>query len=669
MNRLAKAGSPYLLQHADNPVDWYEWGEEALAAAKAQNKVLIISIGYAACHWCHVMAHESFSDDTVAAFMNEHFISVKVDREERPDIDSIYMDAAQLISGSGGWPLNAFALPDGRPFYAGTYFTKEQWLDLLKQVYSYYTDQYSDILKQAEELTKEIQTNGIIQPVSIASSDFSKEDFHSIFTNYKRIIDREHGGFYEAPKFPLPIGWEFLLEFNYLTGNAEALEAVTKTLDEMAKGGIYDQIGGGFARYSVDQYWKVPHFEKMLYDNAQLVSLYAHAFLVTHNPRYAEIINQTLDFIERELMNDAGGFYSSLNADSEGEEGRYYVWTREEIINTIDPENADLILEYYGITSEGNWEKGINILFSESSKDAFAKEKNMSPEKFEDILNNANAQLFNARNNRIKPDVDDKVLTSWNALMLKGYIDAFRTTGNERFLNIALNNTLFLRDNMIRKDGSLWRNYKNGTPSINAFLDDYAFLSEAFIELYEITFDKQWLDLAKSLADHCILYFHDANSSMFFYTSNQSETLIARKHEITDNVIPSSNSAMANVLFKLGHFYDNPDYISISLKMLSQIESKINKGGPYYANWAKLLGLTLFKLSEIAVMGDNAVEKSLLMQKHYLPASIFAGGKIENLPILQDKNIEGRTMIFVCKDKTCRMPSEDVSKALEQIIQ
>ena len=613
------------------------------------------------------MAHESFSDETVAAYMNEHFISVKVDREERPDIDSIYMDAAQLISGRGGWPLNAFALPDGRPFYAGTYFHKEQWLDLLKQINHYYTNKYSDMLKQAEDLTKGIQTNGLIILKSNLSYKFTKQDFQNIFTNWQNIIDKEYGGFNEAPKFPLPIGWDFLLEFYYLTGKADALSLVTKTLDEIAKGGIFDKIGGGFARYSTDRYWKVPHFEKMLYDNGQLVSLYAHAYQITHNPLYAEIINQTLDFIEHEMMNKEVGIYSSLNADSEGEEGRFYVWTKEEILNIIDSTTADLILEFYQITTDGNWENSKNILFSVSSKETFAKEKKITLEKFDEILNKANIQLLNARNKRIKPDLDDKVITSWNALMLKGYIDAFKAIGNKKYIEIALKNAAFLRDNMIQKDGSLYRNFKDGKTFINAFLDDYALLADAYINLYEVTFDKQWLDLAKNLKDFCITNFYDSKNSMFYYTSSQSEKLIARKYEITDNVIPSSNSVMANVLYKLGHFYDNQDYIDISLKMLSQLEDKILKGGPYYANWAKLLGLTIFQLSEIAIMGDNANVKNLQMQRHYLPNSIFAGGNSENLPLLKDKLFEERTLIFVCTDKTCKMPVEDVSKALQQI--
>lgn len=667
LNRLANATSPYLRQHANNPVDWYEWGEEALYKAKKENKPLIISIGYAACHWCHVMAHESFMDSAVAGYMNEHFISIKIDREERPDIDQIYMDAAQLISGTGGWPLNAFALPDGKPFFAGTYYTKNQWLEILRRVNDIYNNRFPDVEKQANALTNGIRSNQFISNSEDTVANFSKGYYESLYSKWTGIIDFDLGGFKRAPKFPLPIGWEFLLQYHYLTGDTNALAAVEKTLIEMAKGGIYDQVGGGFSRYSVDKYWKVPHFEKMLYDNGQLVSLYSHAYQITREIGYADIVKQILGFVKREMINSEGGFYSSLNADSEGEEGKFYVWSKKEVEQVLDPEISKLIIEYYQVTEDGNWENGRNILFSKTSKESFVKKHKISAGELRKVLDAANKKLLVERNRRIRPSTDDKVLTSWNAIMLNGYIDAFSALGEEEFLKIALKNAQFLKKYMIRDDGSLWRSYKNGKSSIDAFLDDYAFLAEAFINLYEVTFDIQWLIISQKIVDYALNHFYDEKNGMFFYTSNKSEKLISRSYEITDNVIPASNSVIANVLYKLGIIFDKQSYISKAHNMLNQVKDKIARGGPYYAKWGMLLGLATYQPNEIAIMGENALEKSLEIQKNYLPTSIFLGGNIENLPLLEHKLVKDTTIIYVCKNKKCKLPAFNVEIALRQI--
>ncbi|MEI7525883.1 MAG: thioredoxin domain-containing protein, partial [Mariniphaga sp.] len=423
-NRLSRASSPYLKQHADNPVDWYEWGEEALAKAREENKPLIISVGYAACHWCHVMAHESFSDESIAEFMNEHFVCIKIDREERPDIDRIYMEAAQLLSGRGGWPLNAFALPDGRPFHAGTYFPPEQWTDALSQLSHLYQTSYPRILQAAEALTQGIRANAL--PEIVNPLPFTREEYVESFANLIQTIDFKLGGYNGAPKFMLPIGFEFLLQYHYLTGDQQALDAVTISLDAMAQGGIYDQIGGGFARYSTDQFWKVPHFEKMLYDNGQLISLYAHAYQVTKRSRYAEVVEQTIAFAERELRHPEGGFYASIDADSEHEEGKFYVWTKGELESVLDQESLALILDFYQITNRGNWEGGKNILYYNSDKEYFAVKSGISVKDFNQILERSNKKLLEERNLRIRPATDDKILTCWNALMLSGYLNAFK---------------------------------------------------------------------------------------------------------------------------------------------------------------------------------------------------------------------------------------------------
>ena len=667
MNKLKNASSPYLQQHADNLVHWQEWSGEALQLAKEQNKPLIISIGYAACHWCHVMEHECFSDEEVAAFMNENFVCIKVDREERPDIDRIYMDAAQLINGQGGWPLNAFAMPDGKPFFAGTYFNKSRWMEVLKQISHLYQTDYEKVAEYARKLAVGVSSEPLDGKPAKPDQEFNNREYNSLWNIWKPQIDFNYGGFKRAPKFPLPVTWEFLLQYHYLTENQESLNAVLNTLDEMAKGGIYDQIGGGFARYSVDEYWKVPHFEKMLYDNAQIVSLYSHAFQITKKDRYREIIEQTLDFVERELTSPENGFYSSLNADSEGEEGRFYVWTTEEMLNALNGNDQDLVFEYYQVTQHGNWEEGKNILLPVSSKEAFAGHHQMALPAFNALLAKADQKLFRFREKGIRPSTDDKVLTAWNALMLKAYVNAFQALGKQEYLEKALKNAHFIRNNMLKADGGLYRNFMNGKASINAFLDDYALLAEAYLHLYSVTFDIRWLESSKNLADYCLEHFYNPETAMFYYTSDKSEALIARKYELADNVIPASNSVMANVLLKLGSYYDNMNYRRISTLMLGQVMDMVKSSGPWYANWAILMGLETFEPFEVAIMGEDAVAKSHEMQLNYLPTCLFMGGDNENLPLLSGKLVVHKTMIYVCRNHTCKLPVEKTSTALKQI--
>jgi uncharacterized protein YyaL (SSP411 family) len=667
LNQLADAKSPYLRQHADNPVNWHEWGPEALKKATEENKPLLISIGYAACHWCHVMEHESFMDSSVATLMNENFIPIKIDREERPDIDQIYMNAVQLISGNGGWPLNAFALPDGRPYYAGTYYPTDQWKEVLQQMSDVYHNQYQKVEQQAELLTQSIRTEDVITVAGDSTIVYNKERYKAIFINWQSMIDYKKGGYSRSPKFPLPVGWEFLLQYHYLTGDDQALQAVTTTLDEMAKGGIYDQVGGGFARYSTDAEWFAPHFEKMLYDNGQLVSLYAHAYKVTKNEAYAAVVRETLAFVEREMTSHEGGFYASLNADSEGEEGKFYVWTKEEIENTLDPETSKLIIAYYNITSSGNWEDDANILYRDKASNEFAQKSDLSVKEWKRTLTKAKAQLLSKRSERIRPSTDDKILTSWNALMMNGYIDAYLALGDKAYLQTAIANAKFLEQNMIMPDGSLLRNYKEGDANISAFLDDYALLADAYIQLYQATFDIHWLDLSKKLTNYAIDHFRNDDSGMFFYTSDLSENLIARKMEITDNVIPASNSIMAHVLYKLGLYYFESTYTSMTQTMLNHVQEDLSQGGPYYANWARLLGMIAYEPFEVAIMGTQASSLNLNMQKSYLPTAIYMGGTLENLPSLENKMIQGEGTIYVCKHRVCKLPVTDVGAALAQI--
>lgn len=668
LNRLEKSGSPYLREHADNPVDWYEWGPEALKKAKDENKPLIISIGYAACHWCHVMEEETFMDTAVANFMNRNFISIKIDREERPDIDQIYLDAAQLISGSSGWPLNAFALPDGKPFYAATYFPKTQWKQLLEQVNKAYTSDHQNIVKQAEALTEGIRTNQVVR-YSDTTRIQNEALYKDIFAGWESHFDYGSGGLKGAPKFPLPVVWESLLQYNHLTEDGKALSLVTTTLDGILNGGIYDVLEGGFARYTVDEEWAVPHFEKMLYDNGQLVSLYSHAYQVTRNPAYAEAIEKTLQFIGSKMTAPGGGFYSSLNADSEGEEGKFYVWTRSEIENVLDKKTADLFIEYYDITASGNWENGKNILHSKTGVEDFAAKKGISRPEARQTLDDAKRLLLQRRNQRIPPSLDDKILTSWNALMLKGYVDAYFALGKPEYLQTALSNARFLMKNLLQTDGRLQRNYKDGKSTIDAFLEDYALMARAFIHLYQATFEIEWLEKAKSVTEFAVSHFRDNETGMFYYTSAQAEDLIVRRKETADNVIPSSNAVMAEVLFLLGEYYGNDTYMEMSKTMLSSIAPAMTTGGPYYAYWASLMGLMTYQPYEVAIVGKDALAKCREMQSHYIPTAIFMGGLTENLPLLKNKSVANRTMIYVCRNRVCKVPEENVARAMLQIKQ
>jgi len=665
-NELIQESSPYLLQHAHNPVNWYPWGEEALKKAKNENKLLIISIGYAACHWCHVMEHESFEDIEVAEFMNENFISVKVDREERPDIDQIYMNAIQLLTGRGGWPLNVIALPDGRPIYGGTYFPKEQWLSTLKQISRYVKDNPDKTEEQAQDLTQGVKNSEIVTPVK-EKYEFSINDLHILYNTWDKNIDRINGGHKGAPKFPLPVGYQFLLHYAYLTNNPDALNAVTTTLNKIADGGIYDQIGGGFARYSTDDHWKVPHFEKMLYDNAQLVSLYSLAYQHTKIPRYRKVVYQSLEFIERELTSKEGGFYSSLDADSEGEEGKFYIWTIDEIKNILG-KNAPLIIEYYSISREGNWENSKNILFKKIADNKIAKKFNITENELGDQVLSANKLLLKERSKRRRPLLDDKILTSWNALMLKGYTDAYRAFGEKKFLNSAIKNADFILKNILSPDHRLDRNYKNGKSTINGFLDDYAFTIDAFIALYQATFKEIYLQEARHLMEYVIKHFYDQESGMFYYTSDIDRLQIARKMEVTDNVIPSSNSQMAKNLFILGHYFYNEEYIDRSYKMLNNIKQKAMIGDTYYANWDILMAWFAYKPYEIVIIGEEYSTLQKEFDMHYMPDVFLSGGIQEgNLPLLKGKFVSGQTTIYVCQDKSCKIPVIRVDEAIQQI--
>ncbi|MGM0486788.1 MAG: thioredoxin domain-containing protein [Planctomycetota bacterium] len=664
-NQLANSDSPYLLQHKDNPVNWYPWGDTALEKARVEDKLLIISIGYAACHWCHVMEHESFEDDQVAALMNRNFVSIKVDREQRPDIDNIYMTVAQLVTGHGGWPLNVVALPNGKPIYAGTYFPKRQWVQFLEFFARKYRDERDKLEDQADRITDGV---GRIDEIPKREEDagYRPCDLDSMWGRFRGQIDFERGGTKGAPKFPMPDNWKCLLAFARLTGNTEAKHAVIKTLDAMAAGGIYDHVGGGFARYSTDEQWHVPHFEKMLYDNGQLVSLYSQAYQCTKASRYKEVVFETVDFVERELTDESGGFYSSLDADSEGEEGRFYVWTDDEI-GAVLGRDADLFSEYYDVNERGNWEHGNNVLRIREPLAKVAGRYGLDHAEARERIDRARGELFERRSGRPRPGLDDKILTAWNGLMLSGYVDAFLAFGESRFLDAALKNAEFLKTTMTGEDFSLKRNCRHGRVSVDAFLDDYALLTNAYLNLYQATFDEQWLDLAKGLADYSIGHFHDETTGMFYYTREDDTSLIARKMEVSDNVIPSSNSAMALGLFWLGHYCHGGGYIAKARQMLSNVRDDVLRQPAFFSNWARLLLFQVHRPYEVAITGTECRRVVQEMETRYLPHVIYLGAEHESqLPALEGRFRNGTT-IHVCRDKVCQQPVTDVGEALEQI--
>ena len=660
-NKLIHESSPYLLQHAHNPVDWHPWGDEAFEKAKTENKLVLISIGYSACHWCHVMEHESFEDSLTADMMNKNFINIKVDREERPDVDQVYMNAVQLMTGSGGWPLNCLALPDGRPVYGGTYFPKDKWQQTLNSLLELKDNDPIKLEEYAKNLTAGIQQSELITKNENPLE--TKKEFLTLKVNeWSKYWDKKRGGPNRAPKFPLPNNYQFLLEYATLSGDEESLEFVSTTLDEMAKGGIYDQIGGGFSRYSTDEEWKAPHFEKMLYDNAQLVSLYSEAFTATHNPRYKKIVYETLEFIERELTNKTGGFYSALDADSEGEEGKFYVWKKEELQEVLTEEEFEIIKEFYNVTSKGLWEHENYILLMDENSDKMLSIDNSLSEKIEVIK----SKLMTERKKRIRPGLDDKILTSWNMLMIEAYLDAYIAFEDENYLEIAEQQMKFIFNNLITNDDGLFHLHKDGKSSINGYLEDYAFTISTLLKMYESTFDEGYISQADDLMNYSIEHFLDEESGMFWFKSKKDEALIAKKQENSDNVIPASNSVMAHNLFKLAKLSNNQNFEQIGKQMLSNILPHIEYAQSY-SNWLRLYLYETYPFYEIAATGKNFKELTSELRKTYIPNKIVLGAEQKSeLPLLENKFLEEGT-IFVCQNKTCQLPVNNVKEALKQI--
>ena len=643
-NRLLSSGSPYLREHADNPVNWYTWGDEALNRAKKENKPVIVSIGYAACHWCHVMERETFMDPEVARIMNENFISIKVDREERPDIDHVYVQASEIFLGRSGWPLNAFTLPDGKPFVVATYAPKEDWIRLLDIISSSWKKDRKGLEKQATALAGNIdQVNKNLLSVDTSLLRYDARSFLNTVSLWMSQLDFDNGGLKGDEKFPMPTLIDFMLQHSKLTGDRQSGQWAIRTLDAMAKGGIYDHVGGGFSRYSAFFAWQGVHFEKMLYDNGQLVSAYSQAFRQTKNKNYKRIIDETLTFIEKEMTSPEGGFYSSVNADSEGEEGKFYKWSSDEF-QLLFGDQAEAAIKYYGIEYPDD-----NVLQVSEPTDAPEKDR-------------WRATLQLARTQRVRPSIDTKIITSWNAMMMIGFIDAHSVTGNQHYLEVALKNAAFIESKLI-KEGDVLHNIFESTKGAAGFLDDYAWLAKAYIHLYQTTFDLTWLTKARKITDSALSKFKTPDHSLSVYSTDTG----FQNRELFDNAIPSSNSVFAEALYLLGDYYENPVYTSTSVSALNDAIASIDVEGVHLSNWARLAEIINTGVYEIAIVGDKALAFSKELQSQPLPPSIFLGGNNENLPLLENKLVKNKTMIYVCKNRTCKLPVDNPADAMRQL--
>ena len=667
-NRLAHESSPYLLQHADNPVQWYPWGEDALRQAQAEDKPIFLSIGYSACHWCHVMAHESFEDEQVAAILNEHFVSIKVDREERPDLDRIYMSAVQAMTGRGGWPMSVFLTPQGQPFYGGAYFPPTRrygmpsFTDVLLAVANGWRNRRQDLVESGQQLVEVIERqSGLAE--STDPAELQPDTLAAALENIWRSFDRTHGGWGSAPKFPQPMVLEFLLRTHHTTGDALALEMVTQTLEAMARGGMYDQLGGGFHRYAVDERWLVPHFEKMLYDNAQLARVYLHGWQVTGNPFFRTIAEETLDYVRREMTDAVGGFYSAQDADSEGVEGKFFVWTGDDVRDVLGKE-AEAFIAAYGVKPGGNWE-GQNIL-------EFVGHMGQREE-----LAAARRKLFAAREERVHPGRDDKVLTSWNGLMLAAFAEAARTLGRDDYRRVAERNADFLLRELRREDGRLLHSWKNGEARFNGYLEDHTHLIEGLLELYQTTFEPQWFVAAQELAETMIEHFSAADGG-FFDTSDDHETLITRPRDLQDNATPSANAMAATTLLKLAGFTNDLRYVDIVHRALAQMQPMLAQYPLGFGQWLQALAYALSQPREIAIVGEPeaADTRALLsiVRSGYRPFQVVALGApnpaSSPVSLLQDRGlVDGRSAAYVCRNQTCQAPvaeAEDLRELLEQ---
>ena len=680
-NRLINETSPYLQQHAHNPVDWYPWGDEALEKARNEDKPILLSVGYSSCHWCHVMAHESFEREDIARLMNDNFVNVKVDREERPDIDSIYMTAVQALTGRGGWPMTVFLTPEGKPFYGGTYFPPEDrhgmpgFGRVLLAMSTAYRNSRGEVDKVSANLLQHLQ-----QATSVRRSyDEPGEDvLHRAYAALLPQFDSQNGGFGHAPKFPQPMVYEFLLRYHQRTKNEDALSMVEATLRRMAQGGIYDQIGGGFHRYSTDGVWLIPHFEKMLYDNALLSKLYVHAYQLTGEPFYRRIVEETLDYVLREMTDPQGGFYSAQDADSEGVEGKYFVWSAEEIKEALGHERGALVCGYYGVTEHGNFE-GRSILHLGQEDEAFAEAHDISPGDLRRVVAEAKLKLLGIRQDRVSPGRDEKILTSWNGLMLRSFAEAAAVLDSDAYLQAARRNARFLLDSL-RTNGRLLRTYKDGLAKLSAYLEDYAFLIDGLLALHEAALEPRWLEEAISLGASMVDLFWDEDEQGFYDTGLDHETLIVRPRDFLDNALPSGTSAAVDVLLKLAVITGNYDYRSKALAAMTAVKEPMARVPTGLPHWLCALDFHLSYVREVVIIGQPQAEgtRRLLstVSAMYLPNKVVVGKSpedtgtsLDGLPLFQGRSGIGRDAIaYVCQNYVCNTPTTSPEELAVQLV-
>lgn len=679
-NRLIHESSPYLLQHAHNPVDWFPWGDEAFAQAKELDRPIFLSVGYSACHWCHVMEHESFEDVGIAQLLNDNFVSIKVDREERPDVDQIYMTAVQLITRRGGWPMSVFMTPDGKPFFGGTYWPPTSRMgmpgfrDILLKLADYWKNKRDEVDTSADQLVQAIQQ--MSAPV-FQSVDLNAETLSRALDGLRKSADRRHGGFGSAPKFPHPMDLRLLLRGYERFGNEDDLKVATTTLDKMLYGGIYDQLGGGFHRYSTDAYWLVPHFEKMLYDNALLVPVYVEAWQVTRNPEYKRAVEETLEYVRREMTSPEGGFYSTQDADSEGDEGKYFVWTSDEIREYLGGDEAELFIAAYDVTSSGNWE-GKTILNRPRPLSEIAEERQIDLSELERRLAASRAILFERRKQRVSPGRDEKILTAWNGMMISALAQAGFVFNAPEYLSLAVNAADFLLQNMRHETGDLLHCFKDGQAKLLGYLDDYACLIDGFVELFQATSEGEYLTQAVQLADVMIDRFHDAESGGFFFTARNHERLIARTKDIQDNAVPSGNGMAATALLRLSQLSERQDFQQVALKTLDAFAEFLAER-PAAAGQALIaLDFELGPKLQIVVTPDlqGGIQAELLelLRHAFLPNSVIVKQSATSASLVGSL-VSGKTphptetQVFVCEQGACFAPARSVVELACQLKQ
>ncbi|HKO96232.1 MAG TPA: thioredoxin domain-containing protein [Pyrinomonadaceae bacterium] len=677
-NRLINETSPYLLQHAHNPVDWFPWGEEAFEVARRDQKPILLSIGYSACHWCHVMEHESFENEAIAKLMNDNFVNIKVDREERPDLDQIYMTVTQMMTHHGGWPMTVFLTPDAVPFYAGTYFPPEDRHNMpgfprvLISLAEAYRERPDDIKQTGDSVLEGLQrSTATNESAESLSTDLLDTAYRGMIKNY----DSTNGGFGGAPKFPPAMSLEFLLHHYYRTSEPKALEIVQHTCRKMAEGGIYDHLGGGFHRYSTDSRWLVPHFEKMLYDNALLSRLYLHHYQVTQDETARKVVEGTLDYVVREMTDDKGGFYSTQDADSEGVEGKFFVWSLDEVEKLLGKTDAALFAAYYNVTAAGNFEEE-NILNITKDLAEVASAQKVTVDHLGQVLAHGREKLFATRELRIKPGRDEKVLTAWNGLMLASFAEAGAILKRPDYTEVARSNARFVLDHL-RKDGLLLRTYKDGQAKLNAYLEDYAFFIDGLLSLFETAGELQWLQDATGLADTMIAEFWDDGEGGFFFTGKSHEELIVRSKDFFDNATPSGNSVAAEVLLRLGLLTDNADYQRRTAAILRLTADSLGRYPSGFGRMLCALDFHLGKPKEIAILGSPAAAETTALRNQiweiYLPNKVIALADIGDTeaakvsPLLRDRGEMGQSIAYVCENFTCSRPVTDPADLRSQL--